>query len=204
MNWGATKKEIASFWPVDGLICDPAMRSTRAVTIDVLPEKVWPWLVQMGQGRGGFYSYAWLENLFGLDIHNADQIVPEWQKIEPGDVIPFWQNKRGEKVGVKVLQVEPSSLLVLGGELYPAEETQRGPAGDLKKNGRSSQTGGTWAFMLQAVQENKTRLVVRSQVAKFPPVWLSVLMSRLFIMPVHWVMERKMLLMIKKRAEAAL
>ena len=59
--------------------------STRAITIDAPPAAVWPWLVQMGSGRGGAYTYDWIENLFGLDMHSADEILPQFQDLEVGD-----------------------------------------------------------------------------------------------------------------------
>jgi hypothetical protein len=76
LSWGATAEEARRPMPGDDEVPRAALDATRAVTIAAPPEAVWPWLVQMGQGRGGFYTYAWLENLGGMDIHNADRIVP--------------------------------------------------------------------------------------------------------------------------------
>ena len=75
LRWGATTEEIARAMPGDL----NGRRWTRAITVAATPEQIWPWLVQWGQGRGGWYSYDWLENLFGLDIHSADRILPEHQ-----------------------------------------------------------------------------------------------------------------------------
>ena len=71
-NWGATEEEVTAALPGDELTPPPVEQCTRAITIAAPPEEVWPWLVQMGADGGGFYSYAWMENLFGLQIHNAD------------------------------------------------------------------------------------------------------------------------------------
>jgi hypothetical protein len=186
LNWGATPAEVGRSIVGDELIANPIMVTTRAVTIEVGSESVWPWLAQMGQGRGGFYSYEWLENLVGLDIRNSDRIIPELQDLKPGDLIPFWRG-----AGVNAVHVELRRVLVLAGTLnQPKGETTGG-------NG----VGGTWVFALDEPKAKMTRLVVRSRVAKFNPVWLSVLFMRV-LEPMHFIMERKMLLGIKDRAEA--
>ena len=77
--------ELAATLPGDQLVPGPAVHTTLAVPVEAAPEAVWPWLVQIGQGRGGMYSYDWLENLIGLDIHSADEIREEWQHLAPGD-----------------------------------------------------------------------------------------------------------------------
>ena len=87
LNWGASPDEVRSAIPGDELLQDAEMVATRAITIDAPPSAIWPWLVQMGVGRGGAYTYDWIERLFGLDIHNVDRIVPELQDLSVGDVI---------------------------------------------------------------------------------------------------------------------
>ena len=76
--WGADPTEVDAELPGDDVVEAHAPRNTRAVTIDAAPDEVWPWLAQIGEGRGGFYSYAWLERIVGADIHNADRVHPEW------------------------------------------------------------------------------------------------------------------------------
>ena len=85
LRWGATDAETAGALPGDDFLPSADLQATRAITIKAPAEAVWPWLAQMGQGRGGFYSYDFLENLQGLDIHSADRIHPEWQDIQAGD-----------------------------------------------------------------------------------------------------------------------
>ncbi len=180
LRWGATPEEAAGTVPGDELISDPVLASTRAVHIRAAPARVWPWLAQMGQGRGGFYSYDWLENLAGMDIHNVHGIVPELQELKPGDLIPFWRG-----AGVNVVVVEPPQTLVLAGSL---------------NNAGSGAVGGSWVFTLNDQGEGGTRLLVRARGARFQPGWLCVPMMRL-LEPMHFVMERKMMLRIKVLAE---
>jgi len=122
-NWGATEEEAAMALPGDTLTPPPVDQCTRAITIAAPPEAVWPWLVQMGADRGGFYSYAWLENLFGLDIHNADGIVDEWQQLAVGDWVWGARNRSAgwlvEPLGLPAVYLASAgvalvALLVLG------------------------------------------------------------------------------------------
>jgi hypothetical protein len=97
LRWGATYEELNTALPGDELVPDADLTATRAVTVDAGAGDVWPWIAQLGQGRGGFYSYDVLENLVGLDIHSADRIVPEWQGIEVGDEVKFPSPGRHER-----------------------------------------------------------------------------------------------------------
>ena len=82
LTWGATADEVDSSLPGDDLLTDPDVITTRAIHIDVPPARMWPWLVQMGPGRAGAYTYDWIENLAGLNMHSADEIIPEYQDLE--------------------------------------------------------------------------------------------------------------------------
>ena len=86
-TWGATDDEAYEELPGDELVLDPEHQTTRAITIDCPPSEVWPWLVQMGQGRGGLYTYEWIENAIGAHIHNLDRIDPDLQDLRAGDSI---------------------------------------------------------------------------------------------------------------------
>ncbi len=86
-RWGASREEWLAEMPGDELVPDPVLLSTRAVTIESPPEAVWPWVAQIGQGRGGLYSYDALENLVGLDIHSLDMLLPEDQRVGQGDLV---------------------------------------------------------------------------------------------------------------------
>ena len=87
LRWGATDAEVDMTLPCDELVEQPKLNATHAITINAPASKIWPWLVQMGQTRGGFYSYDWLENLVGCHMHNADRIHAEWQELQVGDEV---------------------------------------------------------------------------------------------------------------------
>ncbi len=111
MRWGATDAEINMPLPGDIYIPEQTVVSTRAITIHAPKEAVWRWVVQLGQGRGGFYSYEWLENLFAADMHNANEILPELQQLQVGDPISF---QRDGPFTV-VAYIEEGQVLVLEG-----------------------------------------------------------------------------------------
>ena len=89
LNWGARADEVAAKLPGDELLADPGLVTTRAVTVRAPAGAIWPWLAQMGSGRGGAYSYDWIENLLRLNMHSAGEILPEYQDIRAGDELPL-------------------------------------------------------------------------------------------------------------------
>src|SRR3954470_14903503 len=100
LTWGATRDEVARPLPGDELL-DPAdIVATRAIRIDAPPPAIWPWLVQMGPGRAGAYTYDWIENLFGLNMHSADRILPEWQHLAVGDLLRNREGSPGMRVEI--------------------------------------------------------------------------------------------------------
>jgi hypothetical protein len=109
LGWGATPDERRLALPGDDLLLEPDIMSTRAVTVDAPAEYVWPWLVQMGPGRGGAYTYDWIENLFGLGMHSADEILPQYQRLTVGD--EFQLGAHGPTLRIAVL--EPRRALVI-------------------------------------------------------------------------------------------
>ena len=111
LRWGTTDDEINETLPGDDFVPHPESEAIHAITIDAPVAEVWPWLVQMGQTKGGFYSYTWLENLVGCDMHNADRVVPEWQALRVGDVV--WLHPKAPPL--PVILVEPYRAIVLGG-----------------------------------------------------------------------------------------
>ena len=174
LTWGATPEEVTAAMPGDELLPAPDIVSTRAVTIDTLPVSIWPWLVQMGSGRGGAYTYDWIENLFGLGMHSADAILPEFQHLEVGDVLPLGRDGPGMRVEI----YEPERALVF----------------------RSEDDNWVWIFTLREVVGG-TRLVSRNRIATPDANWAGRAIDRLVLEPGSLVMERRMLLGIKERAE---
>jgi hypothetical protein len=110
LRWGATNEELSKPLPGDELVPEPAIESTRAITVNAPVEEVWPWLAQIGQDRGGFYSYEWLENLAGCQMRNADRIHPEWQHRELGETVFLHP-----AYGMRVASFEPGRAIVLEG-----------------------------------------------------------------------------------------
>lgn len=186
-NWGATDAEVTATLPGDGLTPPPVEQNTRAITIAASPAEVWPWLVQMGADRAGFYSYDWLENLFGLDIHNADRIVDEWQDLAVGDMV--WGTGR-RSGGWVVVDLVPNEALVL-------------KSADPKTGGAASRDVGIgfefqWTFALRPAPGGGTRLLIRERTA------YGRRLTRWLMAPVglvSFVMTRKMLDEIRVRAE---
>lgn len=190
-RWGATDQEVQRALPGDELIVQPDVKLTRAVTIQAKPTDVWPWLAQIGQRRGGYYTYDWLENMAGLKMKSAVAINPEWQHLKVGDIIPA---EPGGK-GFKVLAIEPERFLVMGS----VEAVDDGVFEGFKQMFPAF----TWVFVLEAIDGEQTRLISRfcgksepSQSLKFVGKFAGFISE-----PVEFVMTRKMLLGIKQRAE---
>jgi hypothetical protein len=191
LHWGATHLDRIAVLPGDALSPYASAVVTHAVNIDAPAEAVWPWLVQIGQERGGFYSYTFLDNLIGCDMRNTFRIVPEWQQRAIGDTVWFGSPKRfGGRARMIAAVVEPVRSLVLA---TPADW-------ELIRAGKDG-LDATWALALQRKGVNTTRLIARLRSAANVSLWQRVI-NFLFWEPVHFVMERKMLLRIKKLAEA--
>lgn len=188
-RWGATPAEVAGTMPGDELIPDPKIMSTRAITIAAPPEEVWAWLVQIGQGRGGFYSYDALENLLRCDIHSADAIVPELQELREGDLILL---APARAPCYRVAAVRVPHVLVLAGADPETRTVQHAPA-------RRDDMATTWQWTLRPDRGGLgTRLVARQRFS-YPP-GQSLLWH--LVEPTSFVMERRMLAGICARAEA--
>ena len=172
MTWGARPDEALRDLPGDELLESADIISTRAITIGARPAAVWPWLVQMGSGRGGAYTYDWIENLLGLDMQSADRILPEFQKLEVGDVVP---NKKGGP-GMRVEMLEAERVL----------------------SWHSEDGNWVWTFVL-VEEEGATRLISRNRIKMGGA--LGGRLAMLVMEPGSLLMERKMLLGIKQRAE---
>jgi len=173
LTWGARPDEVARKLPGDDLLADAGIVATRAITIDAPPAAVWPWLVQMGSGRGGVYTYDWIENLFGLDMHSTREILPQFQDVRAGDEFPLGPGRPAMRVAV----CDPERTFTL----------------------RFADGNWVWIFALFA-EDGRTRLISRNRIVA-AGAWPARLFGTLVMEPGSLVMERKMLLGIKERAE---
>ncbi len=180
-SWGATPDEIRSPLPGDAVLERASLTATRAITIRAASRAVWPWIAQIGQGRGGFYSYDALENRVGCDIHSASRIVEAWQHPAVGDAVHL-----APTVALRIVDVEPDRWLVLGDGL---PEGGAPPAFEF-----------TWAFVLRERSDGATRLLVRERY-RYASWWAAPAVEA--IQAASLVMSRRMLLGIRARAEAA-
>jgi hypothetical protein len=195
LRWGATDEEVEQPMPGDEEVAQANYQSTRAITIEARPAQVWSWLVQIGYGRAGFYSYARIERALGLhELSNAEQILPEFQHLSVGDIIPLEPGGSGWRVA----SLEPNRLLVLA-----LGESDGGLMGDVVM--KPAHGASTWVYMLHELDNTHTRLIVRWRARLKLSLKLSpfVMFTILIIEPGVFMMERKMLLGIKQRAEQA-
>jgi hypothetical protein len=171
LTWGATAEEAAARLPGDELLEDADGVATRAITIDAPRSAVWPWIAQMGPSpRGGAYTYDWIENLLGLNMHSADRVLPEYQHPQVGDGFGYGSNKMSFKL------VEPEHVLAT----------------------QSADGNWVWTFVLEEQSDGTTRLISRN---RFRVPKLKDKIGMIPMEPGSLVMERKMLLGIKRRAE---
>jgi hypothetical protein len=176
-DWGSTAAEQAMPLPGDAFAGARERAGDRAIVIDAPADRVWPWLLQLGEDRAGFYSYTSLENLFGLHIVNAESIHPEWQSLAAGDFVravpPGWLGGLfGDRIGWEVDHVDPTRhVLALR----------------------------YWIFRLESIEDTSSRLHIRTHAGDAPlPIAPLLLLS---FEPAHFIMERAMLKGIKERAE---
>jgi hypothetical protein len=192
LGWGASRQERRQPLPGDDLVA-ARWQTTRGITISAPADQVWPWLVQMGYGRGGWYSYDWLERRVGAGDFagggSARRVLPELQQLALGDTVAL-----SPAGGLTVEVLDPARALVLH---YRMNLLTAAPAGD----GDRAVLDWTWAFALTPVNEASCRLLARVRVDYRPP-WLRLLMPFL-LEPVHFIMERKMLRTIERQARRA-
>lgn len=182
MRWGARPGEPDPSSPGEDLIPNPNWGYTHAVTIAATTEEVWPWIMQIGQGRGGFYSFELLENVFGCRITNADTILPAHQTLSVGDEIRLHPSAPAMQVAI----VEPGRALVLRGS--PTDEA-------------SAETDNIWAFHLVAEGPGHCRFIERGKTVHGNSLIDRLFFSPLLVEPIGFVMSREMLLGVRERAE---
>lgn len=192
-RWGATSQEVYEPYPGSELVPEGERAATMAVTIDASPDQVWPWLVQMGGDRGGWYSWDRLDN---GGRPSATKVHPEWQDLAVGDYVKYWRSG-GPVDAWEVAALEPNRFLGLRG-LYD----MRGRMLDPKQPRPSAYIEGLWAFQLKEPSLGRTRLVISGyQVIR--PRWVGRFVFYWFYVPVTWVMQARMLAVLKRNIEAA-
>lgn len=182
-DWGTTKAESRDALPGDELVRAPMLQATEGVSIDAPAGQVWPWLVQMGQNRGGLYSFERMENLVALQYRNADAVHPEWQHLAVGDtvrLVPKHWLGLAEGIALRVVEVVQGRTIVLR-----ADSARR--AWDV-----------VWSFHLVPRGDDQCRLLVRSRLALRHPG--EVVFAEL-LGPARALVTRGMLIGIKRRAE---
>lgn len=186
-NWGSSPGERNRTWPGDALVAADHETYTRAITIDTPTDRVWPWLVQFGLGRAGFYSYELLERLVGIPVINLESIEPKFQSLAVGDTIRLHPKAPGIPVG----RLSAGRFICFGGA-HPSL-----PADALPDPNRS------WSMYLEPREAQACRLVLRGCIEPLrDPSW-SKRMSLAVDAPIDFVMEQRMLRTIRRLAEAA-
>jgi hypothetical protein len=171
LRWGATKEEAARPLPGDEVVAKADFVATRAITIDAPPNQVWPWLVQIGSGRAGWYTYDRIDN---AGVPSATEIIPELQRLAVGDLIPM---VAGTDIGLRVKELEPERRM-----LWWDEQGQY-----------------SWEWLLEPIDQQTTRLIQRLRVTRHP--WTRRMLYELVAANGDVVMQRKLLRGIKQRAE---
>lgn len=195
MSWGTIGDETTRPLPGDELIKNPKANATHGETINASAAEVWPWLAQIGQGRGGFYSYDWLENLFGCQITNVDRVMEEYQDVKLGDGIKL----HPQAPPLDVVHLEPGKALVIAG----GTALQPNMPKDTSFLGLHRYKAFTWAFILDEVAPNKTRFLARVRGDWDGGGPVGFFRNRVFMEPAHSIMQRKMNIGLKERVEAA-
>jgi len=173
LRWGATDEEVARSMPGDEIVAHPVFNATRAITVNARPEEIWPWLVQIGFGRAGWYSYDILDN---LGRHSSEQILPEFQHLEKGDLIPLGP---GEASGLYVKDIRPDESMVWW---------------ERKRQATS------WVWGLYPIGDGQTRLITRVR-NDYRRGLSNFVFGLLLIEPADFPLMRKCMLGIKRRAE---
>lgn len=199
LTWGATGDEVARTLPGDELVSNRKMEATHAVTIRASAAEVWPWLVQIGHQRAGWYSYDWIHRFMGIagsaahPSRSAERVLPQLQDLEVGDVVEI-----APDMGYNIVEIQPEHALVL----HIAVETDSFRPFDPREETPANHFNSSWTWFLEERATDVTRLIVRIRVG-YSPGLANALMVHGVMEPGSFVMERRTLLGIKRRVEAS-
>jgi len=191
VRWGASDEEVAGDYPGRKLIPDGTRAATMAVTIEAPPAQVWPWLVQMGADRAGWYSWDRLDNGGRPSAH---ELHPEWQDLAVGDYLTAWA-PGGPRDAWEVAELDSGRFLGLRGL-----SDLRGRVLDPTEPRPPTYTEGLWGFLLDELPGDRTRLIV-SGYQTFRPRWLEPLLNFWLYPLVHWPMQVRQFANIKRNVE---
>ena len=177
LQWGSTGAERTRSLPGDDIDPGADYVTTRATTIHAPAAAVWPWLIQMGQDRAGFYTHNWVERLLQSGIPDTAELRPEWQHLDVGDLVRTNRDVGGNPMGWPVVAVDPGRSLVVASKSMPA---------------------GTYAFVLEPIDERACRLIVRDR-ARWK--WWEVPFAAFLYEPLHAYMETGLIEGVRQRAE---
>lgn len=183
---GATTEEVERPFPGGEIVPGGKRSATMAVTIDAPPSRVWPWLVQMGYGRGGWYSWDHLDNWGSASV---ETLHPEWQQIAVGDRLPSMPD---DKAWWEVAALEPERFLALRASMGLNGKMFDPAAGRPKFS-----TDSTWSFELEPLPGERTRLIVSGYWA-MEPRWLQPIVSVVFLEPAHWIMQKRQFVNLRR------
>jgi hypothetical protein len=187
LRWGATTDETHRALPGDSIVPNAGRQETRAVTIQAGADRVWPWVAQIGQTRGGFYSYDLLENLVGCDMPVEDYLRPEAQSWQVGDSLWMYPKDRADGVGFAILRVFTPGRALAFGTHAPGTSP-------------SAPEDGSWTFVVEPRADSTTRLLIRGRGAPGRSL-LGVAFDQAVFEPMHFAMERRLMLGIRQLAE---
>ena len=189
LQWGATGKEAREPLVGDRIVANAASQETRAITIHAGVQQVWPWLAQLGQDRGGFYSFDILENLAGCEMPTTDGLRPDRQSWQEGDKLWMYPSNKAGGAGFATLRdVVPGRALGFGTHMVGTPI--------------QSPENGSWSFALEPIGAAATRLLIRGRGATGRSPSETAFDMFLFE-PLHFMMERRMMIGVKELAEGS-
>lgn len=190
-RWGASVAETSRAFPGDEFVPRPKSELTMAINVRAPVEAIWPWLMQIGCQRGGWYSYDLLDN---GSVPSAGRILPEYQDLKVGDIVKAMP--KGD-FGFPVATILPEKALVLAGTL----DTHTGQPADPNDSGLEAYFSGDQTFYIDKQGDGASRLIFRMRI-DWNPSFANGLIYRYILEPVSFVMGRKTLLNVKRRAES--